>query len=114
MRLSGVPTARLAMPLMRTAPRACGTSTLRASGTLNALSRSGCAASSSASAAAANVSGVAGAPVSTASARPARQGTWATPPSATRASRIVSPSSSTAAATEKTAKENDARSRTLR
>ena len=76
----------------------------RASSTLNALSRSGRASASSASAAARKVSSVAGRPRSASSARQARQGLGATPPSASRTSAIASPSSSSAAATETSAK----------
>src|SRR5258706_963192 len=65
------------------------TRTLRASGTLNALPGRGCASASSASAARPNISSFAGAPRSTASARPARQGTGATPPTALRTSRTT-------------------------
>src|SRR6266849_7981282 len=90
------------------------TRTLRASGTLNALSRSGRASTSSAPAARRNVSSVAGAPRSAASALVARHGTCATPPKAMRASRTRSSARSMAAATETSANAYGARSRTLR
>src|SRR5258708_15304312 len=63
------------------------TRVLRASGTLNALPGRGCASANSASAARPNTSSAAGAPRSAASARTARHGTNATPPSAIPTSR---------------------------
>src|SRR6266567_1991511 len=82
---------------------------LRASWTLNALSRSG-----RASAAWRNVSSVASAPRSVTSACVARHGKCATPPKAMRASRTMPSATSSAAATETSANAYDARSRTLR
>src|SRR6266446_3578797 len=80
------------------------TRVLRASGTLNALPGRGCASANSASAARLNISSVAGAPRSTASAFVARQGLGATPPSAMRTSRTTPSVTSSAAATETSAK----------
>ena len=80
------------------------TRVLRASGTLNALPGKGCASVNSASAARPNTSSVAGAPRSTASAFVARQGLSATPPSAMRTSRTTPSVTSSAAATETSAK----------
>src|SRR5215469_8406031 len=64
---------------------------LRASGTLKALSRKGCASTSSAAAARRNTSSVAAAPRKTDSAFVARHGTCATPPKAMRTSRTMPP-----------------------
>src|ERR1700680_2821907 len=75
-----------------------------ASSTLKALSRRGAASASSASAAARKLSGAGRRPLSAASAFQARHGLWATPPSASRTSFTVSPSSSSAAATATRAK----------
>src|SRR5437660_32561 len=63
---------------------------------------------------AASVSGVAGARRSACSAARARQGIVATPPRATRASRITPPVISSATAAEQSANSYEARSRTFR
>src|SRR5580704_6576004 len=90
------------------------TTMLRASVTLNALSRSGATAASSASAARPNHSAVAGRPTRTCSARRARHGTGATAPRASRTSWTTPPATSSAAATDATPNAYDARSRTFR
>src|SRR3569833_469901 len=87
--------------------------TRRASSTLNALSGRGSAFASASFAASANVSGVAGLPTSAVSTAGSRQGLVPTPPSATRASLIVPPWTSSATAADASANAYDARSRTL-
>src|SRR5581483_8226767 len=80
---------------------------LRARSVLKPFSRSGFAAAISASAAARYAARDAGFPISAASARFARHGTGAIPPTATRASRIVPPRTSSAAAADTRANSYD-------
>src|SRR5262249_15576185 len=81
------------------------------SGTLNPFSGSGCAPSPAWATAAAIASDVAGAPASAASTCGSRHGRVPTPPIATRAARIRSPSRATTTAAETSANSKEARSR---
>src|SRR5262249_26284182 len=96
------------------APRASArTIVRRTSSILNALSSCGCAPSIAIAAARWNTSRLTGWPISARSASLARHGLVATPPSASRASWMVWPWRSSAAAADASANANDARSRTL-
>ncbi len=102
------------MPVVWWAALAIVAAVPRASDTLDPLLDNRRAAASSSSAARRNASSVAGPPSSSASAIGARQGLCVTPPSAIRTSRTTPSSTRSAAATDTSAKANEARSQIFR